>query len=80
MLAPMSPDRLGGLTEELPRERLLSDGARWLSEGVKGEEDRGADGGVRPFPLPRIRPPPSFRADIVVYFKGVSLDRDGCGD
>jgi hypothetical protein len=34
-----------------------------LSDGAKGLDDRGTAGGVgpRPFPLPRIRPPPSMR-------------------
>lgn len=39
-----------------------------LSEGANGLAARGATGGVggaRPFPLPRMRPPPSLRPDMV---------------
>lgn len=39
-----------------------------LSDGANGLDDRGSAGGVgpRPFPLPRILPPPSLRPDMVV--------------
>ena len=67
MLAPRSCPILcklpltGGEVEPEARETVLS-------EGAKGLADRGAVGGVggaRPFPLPRMRPPPSLRPDMV---------------
>jgi hypothetical protein len=43
-----------------------------LSDGAKGLAARGewADGGASPLPLPRILPPPSFRADMTVGSSG----------
>lgn len=84
----------GGDIDDEPRETVLSEGARGLT-------DRGADGGVggaRPLPLPKMRPPPSLRPDIFCararknrfrlspnhggFFRGVSVrerDRGGGG-
>jgi hypothetical protein len=67
MLDPMSCPRSvrvaepGGEIEEDPRETVLSEGARGLSE--RGAPDGGV-GGARPLPLPKMRPPPSLRPDI----------------
>ena len=51
-----------------------------LSEGAKGLAARGVDadgGGASPLPLPRMRPPPSLRPDMVAWdgmLKPPSLD------
>lgn len=51
-----------------------------LSDGANGLAARGAElawtgagaGGARPFPFPKILPPPSFRPDIVQFLCGSS--------
>lgn len=67
MLAPISwPSSAklplaGGDIDTEPIDTVLSDGGSGLA-------DRGADGGVggaRLLPLPRIRPPPSLRPDMM---------------
>lgn len=46
--------------DDEPSEAVLSEGARGLAARVA--EGRG---GARPLPLPRMRPPPSLRPDMV---------------
>jgi len=66
MLEPMSWLKSGRLplasgdNDGDPIETVLSDGARGLLErGIVG-----GVGGASPLPLPRMRPPPSFRPDM----------------
>jgi hypothetical protein len=55
-----------------------------LSEGAKGLAVRwtwwaaGDCGGARPFPLPRIRPPPSLRPDMLEGGRRCVVDERGC--
>lgn len=70
MLDPRSWAKSGkGLETGGEAEDELSD--RVLSEGAKGLGVRwwplmaGGVGGARPLPLPKMRPPPSLRPDIV---------------
>lgn len=60
----------GGDIEDEPRDAVLSDG------GI-GLVARGAawpvGGGARPRPLPRMRPPPSLRPDMMGYSNRTKL-------
>ena len=49
----------GGDIDAEPMETVLSDG------GIGLEARGAADGGARPLPLPKMRPPPSFRPDMM---------------
>lgn len=52
-----------------------------LSDGLADSCTAGAAGGARPFPLPKMRPPPSLRPDIVAAVGGGGGDdeRGGIG-
>lgn len=67
-------NELGVEFRELTDAVLLSEGAKGLAARGPWAEDGG--GGARPFPLPRIRPPPSLRADMVAAV--LSLTRRQC--
>lgn len=64
-LSSGKPPLTGGDDDTEPTDTVLSDG------GDRGLRERGVvDGGARPFPLPRIRPPPSFLPDMLYASRG----------
>lgn len=70
----------GGDADDDSIERVLSEGANGL---VALCCTPGGVGGARPLPLPKMRPPPSFRPDMAkrwewrmeVYYEGIEEDR-----
>lgn len=73
MLLPISwPGRsgdiplMGGDIDEEAIEMLLSEAANGLA--TRGAFAAGGVGGARPLPLPRTRPPPSLRPDMLECF------------
>ena len=76
MLAPISGPKAGGkdpltggdMEESIEGEIELSDGAKGLvARGVDPETEEAVRGvgGASPLPLPKMRPPPSFRAGMI---------------
>lgn len=67
MPKPRTPGTgVGGVGGEMPLRFWDPRDSELASDGAKGLLGRGAWtgwGGARPLPLPRMRPPPSFRPD-----------------
>lgn len=59
---------MGGDIEDEAIDILLSEAANGLA--TRGAFATGGVGGARPLPLPKTRPPPSLRPDMMNYFRG----------
>lgn len=59
---------MGGDIDDEAIEMLLSEAASGLA--TRGAFVTGGVGGARPLPLPRTRPPPSLRPDMMMYLQG----------
>lgn len=76
---PEAGDRIDSPIEP-PIDGVLSEGAYGLVARCTAGDAVAALGGARPFPLPRMRPPPSLRLDMAGRWAGCLLGKGAVAD